>query len=152
MTTNTIEMRFEIAVLPVADVDRAKDFYTRLGWRLDADFGDPDGFRVVQFTPPGSPASVIFGNRVTSATAGTARGHYLVVDDIEAARAALVESGAEPSEIFHDAAGVFHRADGEGRVPGPDPERRSYASFLEFADPDGNEWFVQEITTRLPGR
>lgn len=145
-------MRFEIAVLPVADVDRAKSFYSRLGWRLDADFSAPDGFRVVQFTPPGSSASVIFGTRVTSAPPGSAGGHYLVVDDIEAARDELVAAGAEPGDVFHDAAGVFHRANGEGRLPGPDPERRSYASFLTFADPDGNEWFVQEITTRLPGR
>ncbi|MFI6492396.1 VOC family protein [Streptomyces sp. NPDC050564] len=147
-----MEMRLEIALVPVTDVDRAKDFYSELGWRLDADFATGEDFRVVQFTPPGSPASIIFGTGVTSAAPGSVEGLYLIVSDIEAARAELVDRGVEVSEVFHDAGGVFHRAGTQGRVPGPDPERRSYASFASFSDPDGNGWVLQEITTRLPGR
>jgi catechol 2,3-dioxygenase-like lactoylglutathione lyase family enzyme len=147
-----VDMRLEVVVLPVSDVDRAKEFYVRLGWRLDADFVADDDFRVVQLTPPGSPCSVIFGTGVTTAAPGSAGGLYLVVDDIEAARAELVEHGAQVSEIFHDAGGVFHHAGTKARVRGPDPERRSYASFASFNDPDGNGWMLQEITTRLPGR
>ncbi|MGW7041278.1 VOC family protein [Streptomyces avermitilis] len=147
-----MDMKLEIAVVPVADVDRAKDFYQALGWRLDADVADGEGFRVLQFTPPGSPCSIIFGSGVTSAAPGSTQGLHLVVSDIEAAHAELVDRGVKVSEVFHDAGGVFHRAGTEGRVPGPDPERRSYASYLSFSDPDGNGWVLQEITERLPGR
>ncbi len=146
-----MDMKLEVVVVPVADVDRAKAFYTALGWRLDADFV-ADEFRVVQLTPPGSPCSIIFGTGVTSAAPGSAQGLHLVVSDVEAARVELVGHGAEVSEVFHDVGGVFHHAGTEGRVPGPDPERRSYASFASFRDPDGNGWLLQEITTRLPGR
>jgi catechol 2,3-dioxygenase-like lactoylglutathione lyase family enzyme len=139
-------------VLPVSDVDRAKDFYVRLGWRLDADFVDGDDFRVVQLTPPGSPCSIVFGTGITTAAPGSADGLYVVVDDIEAARAELIGHGAPVSDVFHDAGGVFHHAGTTSRVPGPDPERPSYASFASFRDPDGNGWMLQEITTRLPGR
>ena len=147
-----MDMKFEVAVLPVADVDRAKHFYKTLGWREDADFVGEGGFRVVQLTPPGSPASIIFGTNVTSATPGSAQDLQLVVDDVEAARAELAGHGVEISEVFHDAGGVFHHAGTEARVAGPDPERRSYGSFASFSDPDGNGWVLQEVTTRLPGR
>lgn len=147
-----MEMRLEVVVVPVSDVDRAKEFYVRLGWRLDADFVDGDDFRVVQLTPPGSPCSIIFGTGITTAAPGSADGLYLVIDDIEAARAELVGHGAQVSDVFHDAGGVFHHAGTTARVPGPDPERRSYASFASFSDPDGNGWMLQEVTTRLPGR
>ncbi|TWP47023.1 glyoxalase [Lentzea tibetensis] len=147
-----MDMKFEVAVLPVSDVDRAEHFYKTLGWRLDADFVGDDGFRVVQLTPPGSQASIIFGNRVTSAVPGSVQGLHLVVTDVEAARAELVGHGVQVSEVFHDANGIFHRAGTEGRVAGPDPERRSYSSYASFSDPDGNGWVLQEITTRLPGR
>lgn len=147
-----VDMRLEVVVVPVTDVDRAKDFYAQLGWRLDADLATGEDFRVVQFTPTGSPASVIFGTGLTSAAPGSVEGLHLVVSDIEAARAELADHGVEVSEVFHDAGGVFHRAGTEGRVPGPDPERGSYASFASFSDPDGNGWVFQEITSRLPGR
>lgn len=147
-----VVMKLEVVVVPVADVDRAKAFYGGLGWRLDADVVGDDGFRVIQFTPTGSPCSVIFGNRVTDAAPGSAGGLHLIVDDIESACTELVELGVDVSEIFHDAGGVFHHAGDEQRVRGADPDRRSYCSFLSFHDPDGNEWFLQEITTRLPGR
>lgn len=147
-----MDMKLEVVVVPVADVDRARAFYEKLGWRLDADFTDGEDFRVVQFTPPGSPCSIIFGTRISAATPGSSEGLHLVVPDIEAARAELADRGVEVSEVFHDAGGVFHRAGTEGRVTGPDPERRSYSSFLSFNDPDGNGWVLQEITTRLPGR
>ncbi|MEV7239522.1 VOC family protein [Streptomyces sp. NPDC051020] len=145
-------MKFEVVVIPVADVDRAKDFYTALGWRLDADIATDEHFRVVQVTPPGSPASVIFGTSVTSQTPGTAQGLHLIVDDIEAIYQELKQRGAQPSEVFHDAGGVFHHAGADARIPGPDPKRSSYGSFLSFTDPDGNGWVIQEVTTRLPGR
>jgi len=138
-------MKLEVVVIPVLDVDRAKRFYGRLGWRLDADFVKGDEFRVVQFTPPGSPSSIHFGKGVTSALPGSAQGLFLVVSDIEAARAELVDRGVNVSE-------VFHRAVGEGPVSGPDPSRRSYASYATFSDPDGNVWLLQEVTARLPGR
>jgi catechol 2,3-dioxygenase-like lactoylglutathione lyase family enzyme len=147
-----VDIRLEVVVLAVSDVDRAKDFYMRLGWRLDADFVDGDDFRVVQLTPTGSPCSIIFGTGITTAAPGSADGLYLVVADIEAARAELIGHGAQVSEVFHDAGGVFHHAGTTSRVPGPDPERRSYASFASFRDPDGNGWMLQEISTRLPGR
>jgi len=147
-----VDMRLEVVVLPVSDVDRAKEFYVRLGWRLDADFSAGDDFRVVQLTPPGSSCSVIFGTGITTAAAGSAEGLYLIVDDIEAARAELADHGAQVSDVFHDAGGVFHHAGTTARVPGRDPERGSYASFASFSDPDGNGWMLQEVTTRLPGR
>jgi catechol 2,3-dioxygenase-like lactoylglutathione lyase family enzyme len=148
----TMDMRLEVVVLPISDVDRAKDFYVRLGWRLDADFPGDAGFRVVQLTPPGSPCSVIFGAQVTAAAPGSADALMLVVTDIEAARADLVDRGVDVSDVFHDAGGVFHHAGTDARVPGLDPERRSYSSFASFSDPDGNGWILQEIVTRLPGR
>lgn len=147
-----MDQKLEVVVIPVSDVDRAIAFYKGLGWRQDADFATSETFRVVQFTPPGSPASIIFGTGVTNQQPGTAEGLQLIVDDIDAARVDLVGGGAEPSEIFHDAGGVFHHAGGEQRLPGPAANRSSYGSFLSFTDPDGNEWFVQEVTTRLPGR
>jgi catechol 2,3-dioxygenase-like lactoylglutathione lyase family enzyme len=148
----TLDMKLEVVVIPVSDVDRAKRFYGGLGWRLDADFAKGDEFRVVQFTPPGSPCSIIFGTGITSAVPGSAQGLHLIVSDIEAARAELVERGADVSELFHDAGGVFHHAARDGRLSGPDPARRSYASFASFSDPDGNGWLFQEVTARLPGR
>jgi len=140
----TVDMKLEVVVISVSDVERAKRFYGGLGWRLDADFIIGDAFRVVQFTPPGSPCSIHFGAGITSAAPGSARGLYLVVSDIEAARAELVERGADVSE-------VFHRPGGPGKPPvgGPDPGRHSYASFATFSDPDGNSWLLQEITVRL---
>ncbi|MFG2450034.1 VOC family protein [Streptomyces sp. NPDC048512] len=147
-----MDMKLEVVVVPVSDVDRAKDFYTGLGWRLDADVPTGEDFRVVQMTPPGSPASVIFGTSVTEQAPGSARGLHLIVDDIEAAREELRKGGADPGEVFHDAGGVFHHGGTDARVPGPAPERGSYGSFLSFSDPDGNGWLLQEITTRLPGR
>jgi catechol 2,3-dioxygenase-like lactoylglutathione lyase family enzyme len=153
----TADLKFEIAVIPVSDVDRAKEFYTRLGWRLDADFAAGDDWRVIQFTPPGSPASVIFGKNVTAAAPGSAQGLYLIVSDIEAARNELRGRGAEVSEIFH-AVGDKHTGtdepflSGRHRVSGPDPHRGSYRSFASFRDSDGNGWLLQEITARLPGR
>ncbi|WP_433346268.1 VOC family protein [Microtetraspora malaysiensis] len=147
-----MDMKLEVVVLPVADVDRAKAFYTGLGWRLDADFAVDADFRVVQVTPPGSPTSVIFGASVTTQEPGTAQELQLIVTDIHAAHDELKRLGAEPSEVFHDAGGVFHHAGDQGRVPGADPQRRSYGSFLSFSDPDGNGWVLQEVTTRFPGR
>ena len=147
-----MDMRLEVVVVPVSDVDRAKAFYEGLGWRLDADVPGDGGFRVVQLTPPGSACSIIFGAEVTAAAPGSAEGLHLVVSDIEAARAELSEHGVEVSEIFHDTGGVFHHAGTAERAPGPAPDRQSYGSFVSFSDPDGNGWFVQEITTRLPGR
>jgi catechol 2,3-dioxygenase-like lactoylglutathione lyase family enzyme len=147
-----MDFKLEVVVLPVSDVDRAKDFYVGLGWRLDADFPGENGFRVVQLTPPGSPSSIIFGSGLTTAIPGSADGMQLVVDDIQAARDELVAAGATVSEVFHDAGGVFHHGGLESRVAGPAPENQSYGSFASFADPDGNNWFLQEVTTRLPGR
>lgn len=146
-----MDMRLEVVVLPVTDVDRAKDFYKELGWRLDADFTTGPDFRVVQLTPPGSPGAVIFGTGLTAGSAPVEQ-LLLVVDDIQSARDEIAGHGVEISEVFHDAGGVFHRAGEAGRVPGPDPDRRSYSSFASFRDPDGNGWVLQEITTRLPGR
>ena len=155
MRTN--DMKFEIVVIPVSDVDRAKEFYGRLGWRLDADYDNGNDFRVIQFTPPGSGCSVIFGKNVTAAAPGSAQGLYLIVSDIQAARGELLAHGVNASEVFHDAGGVYAGPDqpylfGRLRVSGPDPEHRSYRSFVSFSDPDGNGWLLQEITTRLPGR
>lgn len=149
----TVDMKFEAVVIPVADVGRSKEFYTRLAWRLDADFPFDNGFRVVQFTPPGSGCSVQFGKKMTSAAPGSAQGLYLIVSDIEAARADLVERGIEVSEVFHAAApGAQFQLDDSGRIGGPAPEHGSYNSFATFRDPDGNVWLFQEVTTRLPGR
>jgi catechol 2,3-dioxygenase-like lactoylglutathione lyase family enzyme len=141
-----LDMKLEVVVIPVSDVERAKRFYGRLGWRLDADFVIGDEFRGVQFTPPGSSCSIHFGTGVTSAIPGSARNLYLVVSDIEAARAKLIDRGVDVGEVFHRA--------GPGKPPlsGRDPERRSYASFATFSDPDGNSWLLQEVTVRLPGR
>ena len=147
-----VDMRLEVVVLPVADVDRAREFYEMLGWRLDADFASGADFRVIQLTPPGSPTSVIFGTGVTSAQPGSTEGLVLVVGDIDVARAELARRGVDVSEVFHDEGGVFRRAGTRGRVPGPDPVRFSYGSWASFDDPDGNSWMLQEVTTRLPGR
>ncbi|AFE07176.1 hypothetical protein COCOR_06857 [Corallococcus coralloides DSM 2259] len=146
-----VDMKLEAVVIPVSDVDRAKAFYGKLGWRLDADFRFDNGFRVVQFTPPGSGGSIQFGTKVTSARPGTAQGLYLIVSDIEAARGDLVSHGVEVSEVFHAGApGAQFGTD--GRVSGPEPDHGSYRTFASFSDPDGNGWLLQEVTTRLPGR
>lgn len=147
-----VDTRLEVVVIPVSDVDRAKRFYGGLGWRLDADVATSDTFRVLQFTPPGSPCSVIFGTGVTAAAPGSAQGLHLIVSDVEAARRELVSRGVDVSEPFHDAGGIFHHAGEEGRLSGTDPQRKSYASFAAFSDPDGNGWLFQEVTQRLPGR
>lgn len=148
-----VEMKFEVVVIPVADVDRAKAFYTKLGWRLDADFPFDNGFRVVQFTPPGSGCSVQFGTKMTTAAPGSAQGLYLIVSSVEAARKELIALGVEVSEVFHAGSpGAQFQRDGDGRVSGPDPVHHSYSTFATFSDPDGNGWLFQEITTRLPGR
>ena len=147
-----MDMKLEVVVVPVSDVDRSKHFYKSLGWRLDADFvGDAD-FRVVQLTPPGSQASIIFGTGITTAAPGSVQGLQLVVTDVEAAYAELVSHGVNVSEPFHDQGGIFHHAGTTARVAGPDPERRDYGSFVSFSDPDGNGWLVQEVRRRAPGR
>jgi catechol 2,3-dioxygenase-like lactoylglutathione lyase family enzyme len=145
-----VDMKLEVVVIPVSDVDRAREFYQSLDWRLDANFVGEDNYRVVQLTPPGSSCSIIFGSGISSADPGSADGLQLVVSDIEAARAELIEHGVAVSEIFHDATGVFHHAGTADRVAGSNG--KSYGSFVSFSDPDGNGWFVQEVTTRLPGR
>jgi catechol 2,3-dioxygenase-like lactoylglutathione lyase family enzyme len=147
-----MDMKLEVVVVPVSDVDRAKRFYESLGWRLDADFASEGCFRVVQMTPPGSACSLIFGSEVTSAVPGSVEGLQLVVTDIEAAHAEVAACGVDVSDVFHDAGGVFHHAGTVGRTPGPAPEHKSYGSFASFSDPDGNSWFIQEVTTRRPGR
>jgi catechol 2,3-dioxygenase-like lactoylglutathione lyase family enzyme len=146
------DCKLEVVVLPVADVDRAKRFYASLGWREDADLATGDAFRVVQFTPPGSEASVIFGTGVTSAAPGSVEDLQLTVFDIDRTRDELVARGVAVSEVFHDAGGVFHHAGTEARVDGPAPEHADYGSFAAFRDPDGNGWLLQEIKMRLPGR
>ena len=149
----TTDLKLEVVVIPVADVDRAKEFYQRLGWRLDADFPFDNGFRVVQFTPPGSGTSVQFGTKMTSAAPGSAQGLYLVVSDIAAARGQLAAGGAEVSEVFHPGTpGAQFAPDASGQVRGRAPDGASYGSFATFADLDGNRWLLQEVTTRLPGR
>jgi catechol 2,3-dioxygenase-like lactoylglutathione lyase family enzyme len=147
-----VDMKLEVLVVPVSNVDRAKGLYESLGWRLDADFAGDIGFRVVQLTPPGSGCSIIFGSGVTSAAPGSAGGLQLVVTDDEAGGAELVDRGAEVSEIFHDTGPVFHHAGTAARALGPSPERKSYGSFASFSDPNGNGWFLQEVTTQLSGR
>ena len=148
-----VDMKLEVVVIPVADADRSKTFYESLGWRLDADFAFDNGFRVVQFTPPGSGASVQFGSQITAATPGSAHGLYLIVSDVQAARDELAGLGVAISEVFYPGApGAQFADDGAGRIDGPAPNRATYGSFATFADPDGNEWLVQEVTQRLPGR
>jgi len=146
------EFRLEVVVIPVSDVDRAKAFYDSLGWRLDADLAKDDNYRVVQFTPPGSTCSIIFGTGLTESAPGSYEGLQLSVYDIDKARADLLERGVDVSESFHDETGVFHHAGTNGRVDGPAPEHADYGSFAAFSDPDGNGWLLQEIKTRLPGR
>jgi catechol 2,3-dioxygenase-like lactoylglutathione lyase family enzyme len=152
-----VDMKLEVVVIPVSDVNRAKSFYSDLGWRLDADFAAGDDWRVIQFTPPGSGCSVIFGKNVTAAAPGSAQGLYLIVSDIKDARDELLRRGVGISEVFHDAGDVHAGADepylfGRLRVSGPDPDHRSYRSYASFSDPDGNGWLLQEVTVRLPGR
>ena len=149
-----VDLKLEVVVIPVSDVNRAKEFYGKLGWRLDADFPFDNGFRVVQFTPPGSGCSIQFGTNVTSAAPGSAHGLYLIVSDIQAARADLAARGAKVSEVFHPATpGAQFQPDGaSGRVAGPAANHATYSSFATFNDPDGNGWLLQEVTNRLPGR
>ena len=149
-----VDLKLEAVVVPVADADRSKAFYAGLGWRLDADFSFDNGFRVVQFTPPGSPCSIQFGTKITAATPGSAHGLYLIVSDIDAGRAELTERGAEVSEVFHagEPGAQLKSDDTSGRVNGPSPDHRSYNTFATFEDPDGNGWLLQEVTDRLPGR
>jgi len=153
-SVTTVDMKLEVVVIPVAEVDRAKKFYGGLGWRLDADFPFNNGFRVVQFTPPGSGCSVQFGMSITSATPGSARGLYLIVSDIEVARDELASRGAEISAVSHAGEpGAQFQSDGaNGRIGGRAPDQASYRSFGTFSDPDGNSWLLQEVTTRIPGR
>jgi catechol 2,3-dioxygenase-like lactoylglutathione lyase family enzyme len=149
-----VDLKLEVVVIPVSDADRAKEFYGSLGWRLDADFPFDNGFRVVQFTPPGSGCSIQFGTKITPAEPGSAQGLYLIVPDIEAARTDLAAQGAEVSEVFHPGTpGVQFQPEGaSGRVAGRAPDGASYGSFATFSDPDGNGWLLQEVTSRLPGR
>ena len=149
-----VDLRLEVVVIPVSDVDRAKRFYGGLGWRPDADFAFDNGFRVVQFTPPGSACSVQFGAKMTTAAPGSAQGNYLIVSDVEAARNELAARGVKVSDVFHaETPGAQFQPDGaSGRVRGPAPDHATYRSFATFSDPDGNGWLLQEITTRLPGR
>jgi catechol 2,3-dioxygenase-like lactoylglutathione lyase family enzyme len=151
VNTDQVDLQLEVVVIPVSDVDRAKAFYGSLGWRLDADFSFDNGFRVVQFTPPGSSTSVQFGTEMTSGAPGSVQNLYLIVSDIEAARDDLAARGAQVSEVFHPAApGAQFHPDTDGHVGGRSPD--SYSSFVTFSDPDGNGWLLQEVTTRLPGR
>ena len=151
---HAVDLKLEVVVIPVADVDRAKAFYTKLGWRLDADFPFPNGVRIVQITPPGSGCSIQFGSNITSAAPGSAQGLYLIVADIETARAELAARGVVVSEAFHEGMpGARFQPDGAaGRVRGPAPDHATYRSFATFSDPDGNGWLLQEVTARLPGR
>jgi catechol 2,3-dioxygenase-like lactoylglutathione lyase family enzyme len=145
-------LKLEVVVIPVSDVDRAKRFYESVGWRLDADFTNGEDWRVVQMTPPGSPCSVMFGKGLTTAAPGSVQGTFLVVDDVEAARAELIGHGVNVSEVFHFEGNLLRVVETKGRVSGPDPNRASYFSFASFSDPDGNTWLLQEVKTRLPGR
>jgi catechol 2,3-dioxygenase-like lactoylglutathione lyase family enzyme len=147
-----MELKLEIAVIPVSDVDRAKAFYEQAGFRLDADFSTAKGLRVVQATPPGSEASIIFGEKLTSAAPGSSHGLHLVTSDLAGARAELLQRGVDVSEIWHDADGVFHYEGDVNRVPGPHPATDSYGSYASFSDPDGNSWTIQQVVTRAPGR
>lgn len=150
----SVDLKLEVVVIPVSDADRSKDFYGRLGWRLDADFSFDNGFRVVQFTPPGSGSSVQFGTKITAAAPGSAQGLYLIVSNIRAAREQLAARGAEIGDVFHPGTpgAQFEPGAGNDRLSGPAPDGQSYSSFATFRDPDGNTWLLQEITTRLPGR
>ena len=148
----TTDLKLEVVVIPVSDVDRAKRFYESVGWRLDADFTNGEDWHLVQMTPPGSPCSVMFGKGFTPAAPGSVQGTFLVVDDLEAARAKLTGHGVEVSDVFHFDGNLLRVAGTKGRVPGPDPEGRSYFSFASFSDPDGNSWLLQQVKTRLPGR
>ena len=150
-TATTVDLKLEVVVIPVADVDRARRFYEGLGWRVDADFSNGDDWRLVQLTPPGSPCSVMFGKGFTSAVPGSLQGTFLAVDNLEAARAELAGHGVDVSEVFHFE-GDRLTVGTKGRTPGRDPQGRSYLSFASFRDPDGNSWQLQEITGRLPGR
>jgi catechol 2,3-dioxygenase-like lactoylglutathione lyase family enzyme len=151
-SAKSVDLKLEVVVIPVSDVDRAKDFYGSLGWRLDADFAFDNGFRGVQLTPPGSACSIQFGTAVTSAPPGSVEGLYLIVSDIDAARQALVDRGAEVSEVFHEGAtGARFEPSSSDRLAGRAPDDGSYGSFATFADPDGNCWLLQQVTTRLPG-
>jgi catechol 2,3-dioxygenase-like lactoylglutathione lyase family enzyme len=145
------DMKLEIVVIPVADIDRAKRFYGDLGWRLDLDFKAGEDYRVIQFTPPGSGCSVMFGKNVSAAAPGSVQGLHLVVSNLEAARTELLRRGVEIGEPFHDTGGVFHHADAKCVVSGLNPQRQSYASYASFRDPDGNGWLLQEVTVRLSG-
>ena len=147
-----MEMKLEVLVVPVSDVDRAKAFYKSLGWREDIDYVAGDNFRVVQFTPPGSEASIIIGKGISEAKPGSSQGLQLVVEDIEATRAELAGRGIAVGEVFHDKGGVFYHLGTEWQVIGPDPNRGSYGSFAKFSDPDGNGWVIQEVKQRAPGR
>jgi catechol 2,3-dioxygenase-like lactoylglutathione lyase family enzyme len=151
MSSAHVDLKLEVVVVPVSDVERAKEFYVRLGWRLDADVGFESGFRIVQLTPPGSACSIQFGAQLTSAPPGSLQNTYLVVDDIEAARAGLGALGVAVTEVFHEGA-PGGRFDPAGRASGSAADHRTYSSFASFSDPDGNSWLLQEITTRLPGR
>jgi len=153
-TPATVDLKLEVAIIPVADVDRSKQFYQRLGWRLDADFGFDNGFRVVQLTPPGSGCSIQFGTKLTNASPGSVQDMYLVVADVETARAELIARGAEVSDVFHPTApgGQFQPNGTDGRAGGRGPSDGSYRTFATFKDPDGNGWLIQEVKTRLPGR
>ena len=144
-----VEMRIEVIVLPVTDADRAKRFYAALGWHLDIDATNGDDLRIIQFTPPGSGCSVMFGKGITNAAPGSMQNLHLVVADLDAAREQLVRAGIVVSAPFHDGGGSFHRTGAEGHVPGPNPQRKSYASYASFSDPDGNGWVIQEVTARL---
>ena len=151
-TAAAVDLKLEVVVIPVSDVDRAKRFYQSLGWRLDADFSNGQDWHLVQMTPPGSPCSVMFGKGFTAAAPGSVQGTFLVVDDVEAAREELVRHGVDVSEVFHFDGNLLRVAGTKGRVPGPDPEGRSYFSFASFSDPDGNSWLLQAVKSRLPGR
>jgi catechol 2,3-dioxygenase-like lactoylglutathione lyase family enzyme len=149
-----VDLKLEVVVIPVSDIDRSKEFYGRLGWRLDADFSFDNGFRIVQFTPPGSGCSLQFGTDLTPAAPGSAQNTYLIVSDIDAAREQLIARGADVGEVFHPAApgAQFRPGSSGGRVVGPADDHQTYSSFASFSDPDGNVWLLQEVTTRLPGR
>ena len=147
-----MDMRLEVVVLAVSDVDRAKAFYRSVGFREDLDYASGDDFRVVQFTPPGSEASIVFGDGITDRPPGSAQGLHLVVRDIEVARAELINRGVDVTDVFHDIGGVFYHRSPAYEIPGPDPDRRDYSSFARFSDPDGNGWILQEVTQRAPGR
>jgi catechol 2,3-dioxygenase-like lactoylglutathione lyase family enzyme len=151
-TAARVDLKLEVVVVPVSDVERAKRFYESLGWRLDADFAHGDDWRLVQMTPPASPCSVMFGKGFTTAQPGSSQGTFLVVDDVDAARAELIQKGVDVSEVFHFENNLLRAAGTKGRLQGPDPNRHSYFSFASFSDPDGNSWLLQEVTTRFPGR